>query len=169
METDKEKFDIFTYERYFNDGRCIIKNDNETICLFETDDEFGKKIEPNDPETVCTQIMYSPETLTVSCVGQYIKGWNIEIGVWREYNKFGEVTAEQDMDEHYPVKWKDMIEHFRANGIALDDITMMKRSKNRKSGRYEWMLTLTPEPKVSEIVHFDAATGEVTERMKEKF
>ena len=168
METT-DKFDIFTYERYFNDGRCIIKNDRETICLFETADEFGKKIEPNDPETVCTQIMYYPDTLTVSCVGQYIKGWNIEIGVWREYDKFGEVTAEQDMDEHYPIKWEEMIGRFRANGIGLDDITMMKRSENPITGKYEWMLTLTPEPKVSEIVRFDAGTGEVIKRVKDKF
>ena len=166
-EMNTEKFDIFTYERYFNDGRCIIKNDTETICLFEVDGEFGKKIEPNEPDSICTQIMYNQDTLMVSCIGQYIKGWNIEVGVWREYDKFGEVVYEDDKDKHYPIKWEDMLERFRANGINPDEITMLKRSKNRQSDRYEWMLTLTPEPKVSEIVRFDAETGEITERIKE--
>jgi len=165
METT-DKFDVFTYEQRYADGRCLFKEGNNTIYMFETDEGYGKHVIPDDPATVATQILYYPDTLTVSCVGEFIKEFEIQIGVWRNYDKFGEVEQEDNMDEHYPVSWKEMQGRFLANDIRFDDIRQLKRTKDRETGRYVWILVLNAPKGTMDVAHFDAETGELIKRNK---
>lgn len=161
-----DKFDVFAFEQNYSEGKCLFKVGNNTICMFETDKEYGKQVIPDDPATVGTQTLYFPDTLTVSCEGQFIKEFDIQIGVWRMYDKFGDLIMEKNMDEHYPVSWEDMQKHFLENDIHLEDIRRLNRALNRENNRYVWILVLNAPSGVMDIAHFDAETGALIKRTK---
>lgn len=159
-----DRFDVLAYERYYDNGACVFKDGNSLICLSETDDAYIKQIYPPDPETVATEITYFPDTLTMSGRGQFLKDWDIEIGTWTSYDRFGEVTAEVNKDENYPVSWNEMRGHFLENDIHLSDIRLLRRIQNPNTGRYLWILTLNSPHGILDMASFDAETGELVER-----
>lgn len=159
-----DRFDVFTYERYYADGACIIKVGEDTFCMSETPDAYIKQVYPPDPITVATQTTYFPDTLTVSGYGQFIKEWTIPIGIWKEYNRDGLLVNEINHDEHYPVSWEEMQKRFLENGIHVNDIRQLRRLQNPNTGRYIWVLTLKSPHGVIDIAQFDAETGNLNER-----
>lgn len=159
-----DRFDVFTYERYYADGTCIFKAGDDMVYLSETDEAYIKRVYPPDPETVAIQTTYFPDTLTVRGRGRFLKDWDIEIGVWKEYDRNGEVVKETDKDEHYPVSWEEMQRRFLTNGISIDDIRMLRRTQNPNSGRYLWVLTLKSVHGTLDMACFDAETGDLIDR-----
>lgn len=159
-----DRFDVFFYEKYYANGRCMVKEGDSTLVMTETTDSYVKQVFPPDPSTVATQTTYFADMLTVSSTGQFIKQWNIEIGVWRQYDKDGNLINEVDKDKHYPVKWEEMKAHFLENGIHVNDIRMLRRTKDKTTRRYLWILTIKSSHGILDIAHFDAATGDLIKR-----
>lgn len=159
-----DRFDVISYERHYHDGACILKEGDNIVCLSETDEAYIKQVYPPDPKTVATQTSYYPDTLTVSGKGQFLKDWNIEIGVWKTYDRYGEVLEEIDKDKHYPVSWDEMRAHFLENDIRINDIRIIRRTQNPNTGQYLWTLILNAPCGILDMACFDAATGDLIER-----
>lgn len=158
-------FDVFTYEQYFAQGKCMIREGSNVLSLFETKDAYGKLIIPDDPEMVCQQLMYDPETLTLIEEGTFLKDFNIPIGVWKNYDLEGNVIDEEDMDKDYPVKWNDLKGIMLANDIHLDDVQELFRKINAEK-QPVWILKMKTKHQVREIITIDAVHGEIIERKK---
>ena len=168
-ETDQhidpnDRFDLFSYERYFNDGACIIREGEDLMYLSETPDAYLKQVYPPDPATVATLTSYFPDTLTLKSRGQFIKEWDIPIGIWKEYDRYGMEVESINQDEHYPVSWEEMQKRFLANGIHVDDIRQLRRIQNPNTQRYLWVLTLKSPHGIIDIAQFDGETGDLIER-----
>ncbi len=159
-----DRFDVFTYERYYAHGVCIVKEGDNTVYMSESNDEYVKQVYPPDPDMVATQTTYFADTLTVSGEGCFLKGWNVEIGVWRSYDQNGDLIREVNKDEHYPIPWIEMITHFRVNDINVRQIRLLRRTLDQDSGRYLWALTLKAPYGTLDMALFDAATGELVSR-----
>ncbi|MBR3710212.1 MAG: hypothetical protein IKM99_04540 [Bacteroidales bacterium] len=164
---DMEKsdlFDVFTYETHYVNGLSVLKEDGNMVYMSETEGEYVKQVIPPDPETVAIQTSYFADTLTVSGEGRFLKGWDIKIGVWKKYNRNGEVIDEVAHDEHYPIGWQEMRGCFLANGIRITDIRLLRRVQEQTTGRYGWFLTLRSEPGTLDTAFFDAETGDLIVR-----
>lgn len=164
---DMEKsdlFDVFTYETHYIDGLSVLKEDGNMVYMSETEEEYVKQVIPPDPERVAIQTSYFADTLTVSGEGRFLKGWDIEIGVWKEYNRDGELINEINKDEHYPVSWEEMRGNFLANGIQIKEIRLLQRARNQETGHYCWILILKSDPGILDMAYFDAETGCLIER-----
>ena len=157
-------FDVFLYEKHFADGHSVVKKDNMTIIMTETADSYIKQVFPSDPSLAATQIIYFADTLKIRSIGQFLKEWNIEIGVWQLYDKNGDLVSEINKDKHYPIKWEEMKTHFLQGGIHINDIRILRRTKEQTSDRYLWILTLKSPHGILDIAHFDASTGELIKR-----
>jgi hypothetical protein len=158
-------FDVFTYEQYFAQGKCMIREGSNVLSLFETKDAYGKLIIPDDPEMVCQQLMYDPETLTLIEEGTFLKDFNIPIGVWKNYDLEGNVIDEEDMDKDYPVKWNDLKGIMLANDIHLDDVQELLRKPNVEK-QPVWILKMKTKHGIREIITVDAVNGDIIERKK---
>lgn len=159
-----DRFDVFIYESNYTDGACILKEGDNMVYLSETDDAYVKQVYPPDPKMVATQTTYFADTLTVSGTGKFLKAWDIEIGVWRQYDRSGQLTEEINKDEHYPVSWDEMRGRFLENGIRINDIRMLRRTQNPITRRYLWALTLKSAFGILDTATFDAETGDLIDR-----
>ena len=164
MDIKNDLFDVFSYETHYANGVSVLKEGDNTVYMSETAEEYIKQLIPSDPQMVATQITYFADTLTVSGKGRFLKKWGVEIGVWKEYNRNGELINEINKDEHYPVSWEEMRGNFLANGIQITDIRMLRRIQDRETGRYCWVLTLKSPPGILNMAYFDAETGSLFER-----
>ena len=167
-DSHMDQFDVFAYERYFANGICIVKEGKNTIYMSETDDGYIKRVIPDDPEMVGKQTTYFSDTLTLSGEGSFLKGWDIEIGVWKEYAPDGEVVKEINKDENYPLSWDEMRGCFLQNDIRLNDVRMVRRTQDAVSGRYLWVVIMKSPKNTLDIACFDAQTGDLIERKKTK-
>ncbi|MBO7507287.1 MAG: hypothetical protein J6T67_07890 [Paludibacteraceae bacterium] len=153
-------FDLFAYEQNYRDGQCVLREDRSTIVLFETDDAYGKQVIPDAPEMVCTQYMYDPESLDLTSEGQFLKDHYIQIGLWKQYDAYGEVVEEQDMDKGFPVKWAELKGILLANGNRLEDIQQLSRFYGEDK-RPVWLAVMKTVQGVRETLLVDAVSGEV--------
>jgi hypothetical protein len=157
-------FDVFSYETHYANGVSVVMDGENMVYMSESDNEYIKQVFPPSPNMVATQTTYFADTLTVRGEGRFLKGWDIEIGIWKEYNRDGELINEINKDEHYPISWEEMQKRFLANGIHVDDIKTLRRSHDTSEGNYLWVLTLKSPRGILDIAYFDAATGELIER-----
>ena len=155
-------FDVFTYEQRYANGKCVLREGNNTILLFETDDAYGKTIVPDDPEMVCRQYMFDAETLALSNEGQFLKDFDILIGVWRRYDSEGNVVEEKDMDEGYPIKWNELKGILLANGIRMDNVQRLSRTKDEQ-GKPAWLAVIQTNEGGRQVIRIDAVTGDIIE------
>lgn len=162
-----ELFDVFAYETHYADGLSVLKEGGNTVFMSETEEAYIKQTVPPDPETVATQTTYFADTLTLRSEGRFLKGWDIEIGVWKEYDRDGQLVNEVDKDEHYPVSWEDMRGNFLVNDIRLSDIRLLRRTQDPTSGRYCWVLTLKSDHGILDTACFDAETGDLIYRKQQ--
>ena len=96
-------FDIFFFENHSTNGKYICQEDGNYVVWYECADGYGKQIVPMGADMVCTQIKFYPDTLTIASDGQYLKDWHEPIGVWKTYDREGQVTEMKDQDADYPV------------------------------------------------------------------
>lgn len=162
-----DTFDLFEYEQLYADGRCEMREGNNTVVLFETDDAYGKTIIPDDPEMVCRQFMFDAKTLGLRNEGQYLKDFDILIGVWKTYDLDGNVIEEKDMDEGYPVKWTDLKGILMANDIKMEDIQSLSRIKD-ETNKPVWLVMMKTVLGRREIIRIDAVTGEILQRITQR-
>jgi len=161
------QFDLFCYENNYDHGRCVLREGNNTIVLFETDKAYGKQIFPDAPEMVCQQFLYDAETLTLRSEGQFLKDFYIQIGVWKNYSPDGTVTDEIDQDKGYPLKWQELKGVLLANDIAIEDIQQLSRMKNEDK-KPIWLVIMKTKQGVRETISIDAVNGDVLERVIRK-
>ena len=88
----------------------------------------------------------------------------LEIGIWKEYDREGQLINEVNKDEHYPISWGEMKGCFLANDIRITEIRQLRRTQDPTSGRYCWVLTLKSDHGILDTACFDAETGELIKR-----
>ena len=161
------RFDIFEYEQLFAYGRCIKREGSNIVVLFETKDAYVRTIVPDYPDMVCQQFVYDAETLNLSYEGQYLKDFDIQIGVWKCYDIDGNVIEMKDMDEGYPVKWSDLKGILMTNYIKIEDIQHLSRTKDEMN-KPIWMVAMKTMLGRREIIIIDAVTGRIIQRITQK-
>ena len=156
-------FDIFFFENHSTNGKYICQEDGNYVVWYECADGYGKQIVPMGADMVCTQIKFYPDTMTIASEGQYLKDWHEPIGVWKTYDREGQLTNEDDRDVDYPVKWNQMKQILEGNHVNLDDIMRGWRQKPQE-GHPEWRFQMKTVNRTMETLRFDAVTGNLLER-----
>ena len=142
-------------------GIACFREDENEICLFEYIDMYGKQIEPDFPDIVCTQVLYYGETLGVKETGKYLKHGGIGIGVWEYYNEDGTLDHTEDMDEHFPVKWEQMEQILKDNDISLHTADSIFRYYDEEKDTSTWTIVIKIAWDKGCRYVFDARTGEL--------
>ena len=142
-------------------GIACYREENTTICLFEFGDIYGKQIEPDFPDMVCTQILYYGETLTVKETGKYLKHGGIGIGVWEYYNEDGTLNHIENMDEHFPITWKQLEEILKDKEISLLTADSIFRYYDEEKDEATWSIIISLPMEKGCLYVFDARTGEL--------
>ena len=158
-----ETFDIYQFEQGYSRGRYEIREDHNTIVMFERKDYYGKLVIPDDPEMVCRQITFFPDTLTVQCEGAYLKGYNLQIGTWTTYDREGEVVSEDNMDKGYAITWEELKGILLAQGIRLNEVKRLFRQNNDDDKKVWLAIVKHPDGKGESVV-VDGQSGEILER-----
>lgn len=154
-------FDIAYFMTHEKSGVACFREENITIFLFEFDDLYCKQIEPDFPNMVCTQILYSEDTLGVKETGKYLKHGGIGIGVWEYYNEDGTLNHTEDMDEHFPVKWEQMEEILKDKKISLLTADSIFRYYDEEKDEATWSIVIKLPMEKGQLYIFDACTGEI--------
>lgn len=156
-----DKFDVVYYYTHKKDGTAIQPEATCTIELFEFDDMYGKQIEPDFPDMVCTQVLYYGDTLGVKETGKYLKHGGIGIGVWEYYNEDGTLNHTEDMDEHFPIKWEQMEQILKDRDISLLTADSIFRYYDEEKDLATWSIIIKLTWDSGCLYVFDACTGEL--------
>lgn len=159
-ENMDELFDIRYYESHFEKGRCIIQEEGGIVSLAENDKHYMKFIIPDDPDAVCTQLLFDHATLKMCSYGQFLKKGNEKIGVWRSFDENGEVTYEKDYETDYPLSWDKAYEILQNMGIHFNDIKLIGRQINPDATPI-WYFFVSKEIGTMGEIQLDANTGKV--------
>lgn len=156
-----DKFDIVYFMTHEQAGVACFREDENEICLFEYIDMYGKQIEPDFPDMVCTQVLYYGDTLGVKETGKYLKHGGIGIGMWEYYNEDGTLNHTEDMDEHFPVKWEQMEQILKDRDISLLAADSIFRYYNEEKDLATWSIIIKLAWDSGCLYVFDARTGEL--------
>lgn len=154
-------FDLTYYITHEQAGVACYRDEQNTVCLFEYMDMYGKQIEPDYPDMVCTQVLYYGETLGVKETGKFLKHGGIGIGVWEYYNEDGTLDHTEDMDEHFPVKWEQMEQILKDNDISLLTADSIFRYYDEEKDLATWSIIIKLAWDSGCHYVFDARTGEI--------
>lgn len=160
---EKEKFDIIFFEEHFANGRCRYEKNGCSVSVLELDDSYSVRSEPAFPEMVCTNMTYFADTLTLKSEGQYLKNGGTKIGVWKSYDRFGELAEETDYEEGWNVDWKRLLPLLGEEGIDLDAIVSISRFfKEGSSGEKSpfWRVGVLATNEMVVEYTFDGLTGQ---------
>ena len=142
-------------------GVARYREEENEIFLFEYFGMYGKQIEPDYPDMVCTQVLYYGETLDVKETGKYLKHGGIGIGIWEYYNEDGTLDHTEDMDEHFPVKWEQMEQILKDNDISLLTADSIFRYYDEEKDIATWSIIIKLAWDSGCLYVFDARTGEM--------
>lgn len=156
-----DKFDIVYFMTHEQAGVACYREEGNEICLFEYRGVYGKQIEPDFPDMVCTHVLYYGNTLGVKETGWYLKYGGIGIGVWEYYNEDGTLNHTEDRDEHFPVKWEQMEQILKDRDISLINVDSISRSYNEVKGIVTWSIIIKLPMGKGCLYVFDARTGEL--------
>lgn len=156
-----DKFDIVYYMTHEQAGVVCYREEQNTICLFEYIDMYGKQIEPDYPDMVCTQTLYYGETLGVKETGRYLKHNGVAIGVWEYYNEDGTLNHTEDRDNHFPIKWEQMEQILKDNDISLLTVDSIFRYYDEEKDNATWTIVIKISWDKGCCYVFDARTGEM--------
>ena len=157
----KTKFDIAYFMTHEKSGIACYREEQNTICLFSFDEMYGKQIEPDFPDLVCTQVLYYGETLGVKETGKYLKYGGIGIGVWEYFNEDGTLNHTEDMDEHFPVKWEQIEQILKDMDISLLAVDSIFRYYDEGKNVATWSIVIKLAWDSGCLYVFDACTGEM--------
>ena len=154
-------FDVRLYLLNENGGSFCYRNGLYDIRLFEFDNMYGKQIEPDFPEMVCTQVLYYGNTLGVKETGKYLKYGGIGIGVWEYYNEDGTLNHTENMDKHFPIKWEQMEQILKDRDISLLTADSIFRYYDEEKDLATWSIIIKLAWDSGCLYVFDARTGEL--------
>lgn len=154
-------FDISYFMTHEQLGVACYREEESTICLFEFDDMYGKQVEPDYPDMVCTQVLYYGDTLRVKEMGKYLKHGGIGIGVWEYYNEDGTLNHTEDMDEHFPIKWEQLEQILKDRDIPLLTADSIFRYYDEEKDIATWSIIIKLTWDSGCLYVFDARTGEL--------
>ncbi len=154
-------FDIVYYMTHEQVGATCYREEQSAIRLFEYMDMYGKQVEPDYPDMVCTQVLYYGDTLGVKETGKYLKHGGIGIGVWEYYNEDGTLDHTEDMDENFPIKWEQMVQILKDNDISLLTADSIFRYYDEEKDLATWSVVIKLAWDSGCLYVFDARTGEL--------
>ena len=159
---EREKFDIVFYEAHYKDGQCRYKENGCSVCIQEWDDCYTIQIDPPDPDMVCVLKTYYADTLTLMSVGKYLKLENTRIGVWRDYDREGNVEEETDYDEGWTMSWEKFLPVLMATTLDMKKIVGIHRYENDEDGKTvrQWRISTLLTSRMTLIDTYDGDTGE---------
>lgn len=157
----ENKFDIAYYLTHEQAGVVCYREEQNNICLFEYIDMYGKQIEPDFPDMVCTQVLYYGDTLGVKETGKYLKHGGIGIGVWEYYNEDGTLNHTEDMDKHFPIKWEQLEQILKDKDISLLTVDSIFRYYDEEKDEATWSIIINLPMEKGKLYVFDARTGEI--------
>jgi len=158
---DFEKFDIVFYMTHEQAGIACYREEYNKISLFEYDGMYVKKIEPDLPNMVCTQVLYYGETLGVKEKMQFLKYGGVGIGVKEFYNEDGTLNHTEDLDKHFPITWAQMEEILKDQDISLLLIYSIFRYYDKEKNTATWSIIIHLPMQKGCLYVFDARTGEL--------
>lgn len=158
---DIDIFDIQLFYTNQKGGMCCYREGNKSIRLFEFQNIFGKQVEPDFPDMVCTQTLYYGETLGVKEKGQYLKHGGTGIGVWKYYREDGTINYSKDLDQHYRVTWELLEQILKDNDISLLTADSIFRYYDEEKDTSMWTIVIKIAWDKGCRYVFDARTGEM--------
>lgn len=159
-----DKFDLVYYMTHEHAGVACYREEYNTICLFEYIDMYGKQIEPDYPNVVCTQILYYGETLGVKERGKYLKYNSVAIGIWEYYNEDGTLNHTEDRDVHFPIKWEQMEQILKDRDISLLTADSIFRYYDEEKDLATWSIIIKLTRDSGCLYVFDACTGDLLKK-----
>ena len=156
-----DKFDIEYFLTHEKGGMASYREPSALVRLLKFRDTYIKQVEPDFPEMVCAQTVYSGETLDVKEKGQYLKHGGIGIGVWEYYNEDGTLDHTEDMDDYFPVKWEQMEQILKDNDISLLTADSIFRYYDEEKDLATWSIIIKLPMDSGCLYVFDARTGEL--------
>ena len=154
-------FDIRYYLTHEKGGIASYRDGKFYVHLFEIIDMYGKQVEPDYPDMVCTQVLYYGDTLRVKELGKYLKHGGIGVGVWEYYNEDGTLDHTEDMDERFPIKWEQMEQILKDRDISLLTADSIFRYYDEEKDLVTWSIIIKLPMEKGCLYVFDARTGEL--------
>ena len=122
------KFDLFFFEQHFDKGLCRVKSDTEVVVMYEKEDSYVIQTEPiSETDMVCSMKSFYSDSLTLMTEGKYLKNGETEIGIWKTYNRFGEIIEEIDYEEGWNTHWEDLLQLMQKINIDYRNIVNISR------------------------------------------
>lgn len=132
-----ELFDIYSFEQHYKDGQCVFETPESTVSMLEEDDRYCIQTEQADPSMLCSLKSYFADTLSLMEEGQYLKWGNTTIGVWKKYDRSGDVQEEIDYDQGWKITWEKLIPYIQGQGIPMAGIVDIHRYERKKNEEEE--------------------------------
>ena len=170
-----ETFDIYWFEQNYSNGECCIENEEAIICMYEWNDSYSIQTEHASPDMICSLKRFFADTLTLMEEGFYLKHGHVKIGVWKKYDRSGNVVDEKDYDEGWCITWEKLIPFIHQQGIKMGGIVKILRDEKKKNEEDEdsasnmvrtWVIgQITMSDGVFEF-HFDGDTGRLINKIQ---
>lgn len=159
--------EIFNYTYYITHrqyGVASYHEANNTVSLFEFDGLYVEKIEPDYPEMVCIQKVFSYDTLKLKKKGHYLKHGNVSIGTWEYFDENGQLEHTTNMDINFPVTWEKLEEILKDKSISLYAVDSIFRYYDAEKDEATWSIIINLPMEKGQLYVFDARTGELIEK-----
>lgn len=158
------KIDVFDFIYYITNkkyGSACYRDGQNTVYLFEFDGTYVKQIEPDFPNMVCYQTLYSYDTLKPKVRGQYLKYGSVSIGVWEYFDENGKLNYTVDMDKDFPIKWSQLEKILKDKDISLLTVDSIFRYYDKDKDSATWSIIINLPMEKGCLYVFDGRTGEL--------
>ena len=163
-----EQFDLMFFESHFQDGKCIIEKDGFTVSIHEYTQYYSVCNEPPMPEMECQEMLYFADTLSLMAEGHYLKFGHTRIGVWKTYDRYGDLTEETDYEQGFNISWEKMVPILQGNQIDLNTVVSIGRNRfpfEMENGAPRWFLIVYLEEEgLYGEYEFDGLSGETIKK-----
>lgn len=166
-----DTFDIYWFEEHYKDGQCVVENNDSTVCMSEDDDRYIIQTEQASPSMICEFKSYFPDTLGLMEEGRYLKWGDTNIGVWKKYDKTGDVVEEIDYDKDWNITWEKLIPFIQEQDIKMRGIVGIERfeKKNEEDENSTvervWVIEQMLKSGEELVFHFDGNNGKLIEKI----
>lgn len=157
----EDKFDIMLYESLYAKGQCRFKKDGSSVCIQEWDDYYSVQTDPPFPDMVCELKTYYADTLTLRDTGKYLKKGNVRIGVWKNYDRWGNIENETDYDEGWAMNWDRFAPVLSEQTLDMKRIIGIHQSVTEVDGKMkrQWIISSLVSNRITLKDYYDGETG----------
>ena len=118
--------------------------------------------DPPYPNMVCELKTYYADTLTLKDTGKYLKKGNVRIGVWKRYDRRGNIESETNYDEGWTVNWERLAPVLAEQTLDMKRIIGIHQNVIEADGKTEcqWIISYLLNYRITQKDYYDDETGQ---------